>query len=152
LRVGEMETNVLISYGISAFTKESMMERSDKYKVAVARGSGLIVPVNEKKRIATEPYSCVKIPYASKQLILELEAMSIGTRILTAEDPEQDGDGDNDLDDDVVDKEAAGPIDDTTMNILRMYAMTWARPHNGAWHAAGASFACAFGFWGSVIW
>lgn len=124
LRVGEMETNVLISYGISAFTKESMMERSDKYKVAVARGSGLIVPVNEKKRIATEPYSCVKIPYASKQLILELEAMSIGTRILTAEDPEQDGDGDNDLDDDVVDKEAAGPIDDTTMNILRMYAMT----------------------------
>ena len=36
LRVGEMETNVLIAHGISSFAKESMMERSDKCTVSAS--------------------------------------------------------------------------------------------------------------------
>lgn len=85
LRIGEMETNVLISYGIGSFTKESLMERSDKYEINVSKKTGLICPINKKKKIMKEPYSTVKVPYASKQLILELETMSIGTRVITSE-------------------------------------------------------------------
>ena len=81
LRVGEMETNVLISHGLSAFTKESMMERSDKYQVCVSKATGMIIPVNAAQKIVPEPYSTIKMPYAAKQLIYELETMSIGTRL-----------------------------------------------------------------------
>jgi DNA-directed RNA polymerase II subunit RPB2 len=81
LRIGEMETNVLLSYGFSAFTKESLMERSDKYHVNVSAETGMIIPINKKKRIVNEPYHRIEIPYACKQLLMELEAMSIATHM-----------------------------------------------------------------------
>ena len=81
LRIGEMETNVLISYGISSFTKESMMERSDNYTINVSKESGLVIPINEKNKIVYEPYSKYNIPYSCKQLIYELQSMSIGARL-----------------------------------------------------------------------
>lgn len=102
LRIGEMETNVLISYGFSAFTKESMMERSDSYNVAISKQSGLIIPTNEKKKIMPiEGVSRVAIPFACKQLVHELETMSIGTSFKTNTNEEYENDHDmHDLDGD----------------------------------------------------
>ena len=101
LRIGEMETNVLISYGFSAFTKESMMERSDKYNVAISKQSGLIIPANERKKIMPEGFDRVAIPFACKQLIHELETMAIGTSIKTNTNEEYENEHDMyDLEDD----------------------------------------------------
>lgn len=60
LRIGEMETNVLVSHGLSAFTKESMTERSD----------GVVVPFKDVRYIT---------PYSFKLLCQELKTMSIDT-------------------------------------------------------------------------
>ena len=54
LRIGEMETNAILSHGVAAFMKESMMERSDKYK-----------------------FDGVNVPYTFKLLTQELQTMSI---------------------------------------------------------------------------
>lgn len=54
LRIGEMETNAIISHGISSFLKESIMERADKYNI-----------------------DDVSVPYAYKLLKQELESMCI---------------------------------------------------------------------------
>ena len=42
LRIGEMERDSILSHGISAFLRESMMKRSDQYEVAIDNRSGLI--------------------------------------------------------------------------------------------------------------
>ena len=42
LRIGEMERDTLISHGMSDFLRESMMERGDKYMLAVCNHTGLI--------------------------------------------------------------------------------------------------------------
>ena len=82
LRIGEMETNVLVSHGISAFTKESMTERSD----------GVVVPFKDGVRCIT--------PYSFNLLCKELKAMSIDT-IWTNEAKELDFiyEDEDDLDD-----------------------------------------------------
>lgn len=59
LRIGEMETNVLIAHGISSFAKESMMERSD----------GCLVKADETHH--------VNIPYAFKVFAQEMMTMSV---------------------------------------------------------------------------
>ncbi len=77
LRIGEMERDSIISHGISSFLNESMMERSDKYKVQIDTKNGLIsYDGNENKTM-------VNLPYSMKLLIQELESMNIGTRLIT---------------------------------------------------------------------
>jgi hypothetical protein len=75
LRIGEMETNVLIAHGISAFAKESMMERSDAYQIKVDV-SGKIIPINKGIGI-NEHHKTANIPYAFKLLMQEAQIMSI---------------------------------------------------------------------------
>ena len=96
LRIGEMETNVLVSYGISGFTKESLMKRSDETRVKV-----------DNKRMNSSVY----VPHAYKLLTQELKAMSIDSEWILDEEKEvelfederyddsgSDGDGDGDGD------------------------------------------------------
>lgn len=117
LRIGEMETNVLISHGISAFTKDSLVNRSDKYSINVSKRTGHMIPVNEAKKIVSEPYNKFEVPYASKQLILELESMSIGTR-LTTEDIEEENSYGSGLE---SSDEEDLHIDDAEMRVLNTY-------------------------------
>jgi DNA-directed RNA polymerase II subunit RPB2 len=78
MRIGEMETNALVSHGFGAFTKESMMERSDKHTIYVNDG-GTIVPYNKEKRIGFENVRALDIPFSMKLMMHELNAASIGT-------------------------------------------------------------------------
>jgi DNA-directed RNA polymerase II subunit RPB2 len=85
LRIGEMERDSIISHGISSFLNESVMERSDKYKMQIDNKNGLITYDNnvESKRM-------VQLPHAMKLLLQELECMSLGARLIT-EEPVNEG-------------------------------------------------------------
>ena len=86
LRIGEMERDSLISHGISQFIKESMMERSDKYRWCVCKNCG-IIPVYGTKIKDTYCNNCnkneinvIETPYSFKLLKQEFEAMGIQMR------------------------------------------------------------------------
>jgi hypothetical protein len=90
LRVGEMETNVLLSHGISSFLKESMMERSDKYSYVVDNATGDIAVANKQKGFAkslvchdSADFSTIEAPFSAKLLFQEMETMSIVPRLIT---------------------------------------------------------------------
>ena len=85
LRIGEMERDSIISHGISSFLNESVMERSDKYKVQIDNKTGMIA-YDDK----VESKKMVQMPHAMKLLIQELESMSVGARLITEESVNED--------------------------------------------------------------
>ena len=91
LRIGEMERDVLLSYGFSQFAKESMMERSDKYTWGVCRSCGRIAAYAPAQNLfncvgcAGGDIAVVQTPYAFKLLIQELEIMGITPRLVMDE-------------------------------------------------------------------
>ena len=85
LRIGEMERDSILSHGISSFLNESVMERSDKYKVQIDNKTGLMTHDDN-----LENKKMVKMPHAMKLLIQELESMSIGARLITEESVNED--------------------------------------------------------------
>ena len=89
LRFGEMERDCMISHGASVFLKERMMEASDNFEVHVCKGCGVIAVANREKNIwkctgcgNTTEFAQVRIPYAYKLFLQELESMNISSRIL----------------------------------------------------------------------
>ena len=89
-RLGEMERDSLLSHGSVQFLKERTFDCSDKYCVWVDKDTGMISPVNPDKGIYkslysdnTTQFSRVQIPYSSKLLIQELQAMHINMRMNT---------------------------------------------------------------------
>jgi DNA-directed RNA polymerase II subunit RPB2 len=87
LRVGEMERDAMLSHGMSAFTKERLMDVSDPFPTGVCKKCGTLAIVNETEGI----YSCgvcgnqsefimKTIPYAFKLWVQELQAMHIDAR------------------------------------------------------------------------
>ncbi len=89
LRFGEMERDVMIAHGASAFLKERMMEASDNFEVHVCKGCGLLGVANKERNIwrctgcgNTTDFSQVRIPYAYKLFLQELESMNISSRLL----------------------------------------------------------------------
>ena len=115
LRIGEMERDAIVGHGISAFTHESYMLRSDGVSFRVCKGCGTIPIENPKTGmfvcpLCTGPVSyigstssdlelvpptrktqvtsvTIEMPYAFKVLAQELETyMNIGMRILTEKD------------------------------------------------------------------
>ena len=108
LRIGEMERDSLISHGTSEFLRESMMERGDKYFMAVCNVTGMVAIYNPSKNLFISPmadgplkftgdldmnvehvtrfgrsFSLVCIPFSLKLLIQELQTMNIQMRIIT---------------------------------------------------------------------
>jgi len=117
LRIGEMERDTVISHGMNEFLKESMMERADKYHLAICNHSGMISIYNPSKKLFMSPimdgpvqyngslesdnmriehvtkfgrsFSIISIPYSFKLLVQELQAMNIQLRIVTQDNIEQ---------------------------------------------------------------
>ena len=115
LRIGEMERDALLGHGISAFTNESYMKRSDGTIITVCNGCGTVPIYNEKtnlyicslcdgpvqfvgesaknfeilptmKRSVTS-FSKIEIPYSLEVLNKELNTyMNISMRYLTSKD------------------------------------------------------------------
>ena len=111
LRVGELERDAIISHGLSYFLKESMMERGDKYRMAICNTTGLISIYNKDLNLFISPmadgpikytgsldnnnmnieqitkhgrsFSIICVPYAFKLLIQELSTMNVQLRIIT---------------------------------------------------------------------
>ena len=116
LRIGEMDRDCLIAHGMSSFIKESMMVRGDEYEMAICNKTGCVAIYNEKKNIFLSPmadgplkfisniddnmnivnvskygrdFSIVKVPYALKLLMQELQAMNCQMRLITEDNVEQ---------------------------------------------------------------
>ncbi|NBU99758.1 MAG: hypothetical protein EBS19_16370, partial [Spirochaetia bacterium] len=112
-----MERDGVIGHGASFFLRESMMERGDKYQVAICNKTGMIAIFNPERNIFISPFSdgpirfsgtinsesvnvnmvtkygrsfsILQVPYAFKLLIHELQAMNIQMRIITEDNIDQ---------------------------------------------------------------
>ena len=117
LRIGEMERDSVISHGTSDFLRESMMERGDKYYMAVCNTTGLLAVYNPSKNLFMSPmadgplkfvgsldgkstnienvtrfgrdFSIVCVPYTFKLLMQELQTINVQMRIITEDNIEQ---------------------------------------------------------------
>ena len=116
LRIGEMERDSVMGHGMSYFLNESFMVRGDQYLMAICNKTGTIAIYNEEKNLFLSPFadgplnfnitskttsvinsiskfgrsfSVVKIPYALKLLIQELQVMNIQMRIITEDNIDQ---------------------------------------------------------------
>ena len=89
LRFGEMERDCMIAHGMPQFLKESLLDRSDNYKMYICKKSGLIAAVNMDRHIFNSfsdnytNFAEVRVPYAFKLLIQELQTMGIAIRLTT---------------------------------------------------------------------
>tara|TARA_X000000950_G_scaffold286761_1_gene396715 strand:- start:553 stop:4116 length:3564 start_codon:yes stop_codon:yes gene_type:complete len=85
LRIGEMERDCFLAHGIAQFLKEKFVDLSDGFSIYVSSERGTICPANEKEKIlrikdgndAIE----IRLPYACKLLIQELQAMGMTLRL-----------------------------------------------------------------------
>jgi DNA-directed RNA polymerase II subunit RPB2 len=117
LRIGEMERDVLISHGMTNFLKESMMERGDKYYMAICNQTGMIAAYNPDKKIFMSPmadgpikftgsldgkelrlenitkfgrnFSVISVPYTMKLFLQELQTMNVQMRLITEDNIQQ---------------------------------------------------------------
>ena len=116
LRIGEMERDGLIAHGLTKFLQESMLIRGDEYFMAVCNKTGTIAIYNDSYNLFLSPFadgpikfngtlddkmnienitkfgrsfSIIRIPYAFKLLLQELQSMNIQMRIITEENIEQ---------------------------------------------------------------
>ena len=116
LRVGEMERDGIASHGLSHFLQESLLVRGDEYYMAICNLTGMICIYNTDLNLFMSPmadgpikftgnledgmsidnitqygrsFSIVRIPYAFKLLIQELQTMNIQVRIITDKNIDQ---------------------------------------------------------------
>ena len=90
LRLGEMEKDCMLGYGASSFLKETLLDKSDNFKMFICKKCGLIAVVNpEKKMFGCKKcrnfadFSEIRLPYACKLFMQELQCMSIAPRLIT---------------------------------------------------------------------
>jgi hypothetical protein len=116
LRLGEMERDGIMAHGMSGFLNESYMVRGDQYYMAVCNKTGAIAVYNPERNLFLSPFadgplvfstskdgdqvldafslygrsfSMLRIPYALKLLIQELQVMNIQMRIITEDNIDQ---------------------------------------------------------------
>ena len=111
-----MERDGIIAHGATKFLQESMLIRGDEYFMAVCNQTGMIAIYNDSYNLFLSPYadgpirfagaldkglnieniskfgrsfSVLRIPYAFKLLIQELQTMNIQLRLITADNIDQ---------------------------------------------------------------
>ena len=117
LRIGEMERDSIIAHGATNFLTESMMERGDKYYMAVCNQTGMLAIYHPEQNLFMSPmadgpiqfvgsvaegniavenitkhgrsFSVVRIPYTFKLLMQEMMCCNVAMRILTDDNIEQ---------------------------------------------------------------
>jgi hypothetical protein len=117
LRIGEMERDSIISHGATDFLRESMLVRGDQFYMAVCNKTGGIAVYNPEKNLFLSPladgpvkyadsldgktmnieqitkygrsFSIVRVPYAFKLFMHELQAMNIRMAIITEDNVDQ---------------------------------------------------------------
>ena len=118
LRIGEMERDGVLAHGMSYFLNESFMVRGEKqsYYIAICNKTGGVAIYNEPKNLFLSPYSdgpirfnvnpdgsqsilnlsrfgrsfsILRVPYAFKLLIHELQVMNVQMRIVTEDNVDQ---------------------------------------------------------------
>ena len=79
LRIGNMETDVLMSHGLFGFLKESMMERSDGTVFDIDANTGCIAATNDEKAVydGVKNLKRIAAPYALKAFMYEMNTMAI---------------------------------------------------------------------------
>jgi DNA-directed RNA polymerase II subunit RPB2 len=90
LRFGEMERDCILSHGASQFLKETLQDRSDNYRMYTCKKCGLVSSVNKAAKINfckncnnNTEFAEVRVPYAMKLFIQELETMCVAPRLNT---------------------------------------------------------------------
>ena len=116
LRLGEMERDGIMAHGMSGFLNESYMVRGDQYYMAVCNKTGAIAVYNSERNLFLSPFadgplvfstskdgdqvldafsvygrsfSLLRIPYALKLMMQELQVMNIQMRIITEDNIDQ---------------------------------------------------------------
>ena len=116
LKIGEMERDGIMAHGLSYFLNESYMVRGDQYYMAVCNKTGTIAIYNPDKNLFLSPFadgplvfnrnvegqeildavskfgrsfSVLRVPFALKLLIQELQVMNIQMRIITEDNIDQ---------------------------------------------------------------
>lgn len=78
---GVVAHNCMIAHGNSKFLQERLYEKSDKYSVAICNVCGNFSTKTFCTACGTDEVSHIKLPYVSKLVIQELNAMMIKTKI-----------------------------------------------------------------------
>ena len=82
LRFGEMERDSMVSHGTSRFLKERLFDCSDHYQIKICSICGnFATNSKECKNCETDEVFTCNLPYSSKLLLQELQAMGIKTSI-----------------------------------------------------------------------
>jgi DNA-directed RNA polymerase II subunit RPB2 len=116
LKIGEMERDGIMAHGLSYFLNESHMVRGDQYFMGICNKTGAIAIYNPNTNLFLSPFadgplvfnkniegqevlnaiskfgrsfSLVRIPFALKLLIQELQVMNIQMRIITEDNIDQ---------------------------------------------------------------
>jgi len=116
LRIGEMERDGILAHGASYFLNESFLVRGDEYYMAVCNKTGAIAIYNDAQNLFLSPFidgpihfhsnpdgslniknisqfgrsfSLLRVPYAFKLLMQELQAMNIQMRVITENNVDQ---------------------------------------------------------------
>ena len=112
LKIGEMERDGIMAHGASAFLNDAFMKRCDEYKMLICNKTGGIAVYNPELNLMMSPhadgplrfntpadgsqptldkmtkfgrsFSIVRIPFAFKLLLQELQAMNVHMKIITA--------------------------------------------------------------------
>jgi len=116
LRIGEMERDGILAHGMAGFLNESYLIRGDEYFMAVCNKTGSIAIYNQSMNLFVSPFadgpvqynktldgkmniqnisrfgrsfSIVRVPYALKLMIQELQVMNVQMRIITEDNIDQ---------------------------------------------------------------
>ena len=116
LKIGEMERDGIMAHGLSYFLNESYMVRGDQYYMGICNKTGAIAVYNPDNNLFLSPFadgplvfnkniegqevlnaiskfgrsfSIVRIPFALKLLIQELQVMNIQMRLITEDNIDQ---------------------------------------------------------------